>query len=129
MSLRKLIKETLINEVFNKPIRTKYEIDVRNNEINYIFKLSSRNKYFVRFTTDNLIPSETLINYDGNRKFYYLTIVGFSNIENYNTDSDIEFSTNTNHNEQIELIGSVMFIIEEYEKKWMIKVSLLKLMI
>lgn len=143
--VKKLINEELskftIDEIFDKPVRTEYEIlldvTMNNNKYHDIYRFKTNGdfsydvefyKNFINFKYPNF---ETVTLLDGsalpNKLNEILTvgiIIGFTptEINDVNVPANIEgtvddpYINRTGRNEQYEVLGKIIYLVEEYIK-------------
>lgn len=119
-----LLYEQVLNEIFDSVIETKYNVIQEYPYIIFRFKTNSNNSYDLEFhfaTTSN----ETKLNngkiiadyYKGESGFITIVDIGFTPTEVENKNDFDQYTKNTNRNEQIELMGRLTFLIQDFIKK------------
>lgn len=119
-----LLYKQVLNEIFDSVIETKYEVIQEYPYIIFRFKTNLNNSYDLEFhfaTTSNetkLSNNKTIGDYyKGDSGFITIVDIGFTPTEVLNKNDFEQYTKNTNRNEQIELMGRLTYLIQDFIKK------------
>ena len=128
--VKKFVREAVVNEYFDRNIETVGNWSKISSDLDQVyFNTSSGNGYIIEFVYKILdsrdwvngnngekIKLDGIINRDKYRNFLCVDI-GYTAAENINTSNDDVYSSNTNRNEELEVMGRITNLVTQFINK------------